>query len=205
MRLCRLARMKSWMLQLMTKMMTYVDSLYGHQSEVTCIDALSKERAVTGGRDSTVRWWKIPEESQLLFKAHTGSVDAVAMLTGDRAFSGSQDGSLALWDVLKKKPIWSQVSHASKWITSVASLRGTDVCASGSWDGTIRLWKFDNEGRRMELVNTVPLSGFVNSMAFARSRKFLLAGVGQEHKFGRWERVAGARNGVHLISLPLES
>ena len=43
---------------------------FGHEDEITGIDSLVRDRAVTsGGRDRSVRLWKIPEESQLVFRA----------------------------------------------------------------------------------------------------------------------------------------
>jgi len=46
--------------------MAYVETVFGHQDSVLAIDAMMKERAVSvGGRDNTVRVWKIVEESQL--------------------------------------------------------------------------------------------------------------------------------------------
>ena len=48
--------------------MAYVETLFGHQDRITGVDAGIRERAVTsGGRDGTVRLWKIIEESQLVF------------------------------------------------------------------------------------------------------------------------------------------
>lgn len=45
----------------------YVETLFGHLSGITSIDALARDRAITaGGRDNTVRIWKIPEESHLI-------------------------------------------------------------------------------------------------------------------------------------------
>ena len=44
---------------------------FGHQDVITAIDSLTRERAVTsGGRDGSVRIWKIIEESQLVFHGH---------------------------------------------------------------------------------------------------------------------------------------
>lgn len=34
--------------------MGYVETMFGHQSEINAIDSWRKERAVTGGRDRTV-------------------------------------------------------------------------------------------------------------------------------------------------------
>lgn len=47
--------------------MVYVETLYGHLSGITSIDALARDRAVTsGGRDNTLRIWKVVEESHLI-------------------------------------------------------------------------------------------------------------------------------------------
>ncbi len=44
---------------------------FGHQDDIQGMDSLSKERFVTcGGRDRSVRIWKVAEESQLVFNGH---------------------------------------------------------------------------------------------------------------------------------------
>lgn len=49
--------------------MGYVETLFGHQAPVLAVDALMRETAVSvGGRDKSVRFWKVPEESQLVFR-----------------------------------------------------------------------------------------------------------------------------------------
>lgn len=49
--------------------MGYVETLFGHQDHVLSIDALRGETCISvGGRDKTVRYWKIVEESQLVFR-----------------------------------------------------------------------------------------------------------------------------------------
>lgn len=54
--------------------MGYVETLFGHQAPVLALDALRGETAVsTGGRDKSVRFWKIPEETQLVFRGGGGS------------------------------------------------------------------------------------------------------------------------------------
>lgn len=72
--------------------MTYVETVYGHQDGITAIDALTRDRAVTsGGRDSSIRIWKIPEESQLIYN-HSGSIDAVRLVNEENFISGGDDG-----------------------------------------------------------------------------------------------------------------
>ena len=53
----------------------YVDTLFGHQAEVLSVDALRQERVVSSGHDHTCRVWKIPEESQLIYRSHATAVD----------------------------------------------------------------------------------------------------------------------------------
>ena len=44
---------------------------FGHQEPIQAIDALMRERCVTaGGRDGSIRLWKIVEESHLMFTGH---------------------------------------------------------------------------------------------------------------------------------------
>lgn len=49
--------------------MGYVETLFGHQDLVTSLDALRGETAISaGGQDRTVRYWKIVDETQLVFR-----------------------------------------------------------------------------------------------------------------------------------------
>lgn len=49
--------------------MGYVETLFGHQAPVTGLDSLKGDTAVScGGRDRTCRFWKIADETQLVFR-----------------------------------------------------------------------------------------------------------------------------------------
>lgn len=49
--------------------MGYVETLFGHQDHVLALDSLRGDTCVSvGARDKTVRYWKIVEESQLVFR-----------------------------------------------------------------------------------------------------------------------------------------
>ncbi|XP_057375125.1 U3 small nucleolar RNA-interacting protein 2-like isoform X1 [Daphnia carinata] len=191
--------------------MSYVETLLGHQDAITSIDALNKERAITaGGRDNSLRVWKIPEESQLIFNGHQGSIDCVRLINEDHFVSCGDDGMLSLWGSQKKKPLCSvSVAHGvdasnnqAFWISSVAALTNTDLIASaGSQDGFIRLWKCGENFRSLTPLFSVPVCGFVNSLAFSSDGKMLIAGLGQEHRLGRWWRNGSAKNEIVIIPL----
>jgi ribosomal RNA-processing protein 9 len=81
----------------------------------------------------------------------------------------------------------------------VGGIFRSDLCASGGSDGFVRLWKV--EGFRIAEVAKIRLEGFVNGICFAGNR--LVVAVGQEHRLGRWGRVRKVRNGIAVVSLPL--
>jgi len=67
--------------------MGYVETLFGHQDFVISIDSLREETAVTcGGRDRTVRYWKIIDETQLVFRG--GGQSKLRDLLEGGAFEG---------------------------------------------------------------------------------------------------------------------
>nr|XP_055238523.1 U3 small nucleolar RNA-interacting protein 2 isoform X1 [Gorilla gorilla gorilla] len=191
---------------------SYVETLFGHQDAVAALDALSRECCVTaGGRDGTVRVWKIPEESQLVFYGHQGSIDCIHLINEEHMVSGADDGSVALWGLSKKRPLALQrEAHGLRgepgleqpfWISSVAALLNTDLVATGSHSSCVRLWQCGEGFRQLDLLCDIPLVGFINSLKFSSSGDFLVAGVGQEHRLGRWWRIKEARNSVCIIPL----
>nr|XP_055040808.1 U3 small nucleolar RNA-interacting protein 2 isoform X1 [Misgurnus anguillicaudatus] len=193
----------------------YVETLFGHQDKITALDCLSRERCVTaGGRDRTVRVWKIAEESQLVFHGHESSIDCIQLINEEHMITGGDDGSLSVWTVNKKKPVSTvKQAHGSHgntgleqpyWVSSVAALHNSDTVASGasgSHNSSVKLWKCGQGFRGLEPLFSIPVTGFVNSLKFSNSGKFLVAGVGQEHRLGRWWRIKEAKNGLYIIPL----
>ncbi|KAK9703116.1 pre-rRNA processing protein [Basidiobolus ranarum] len=212
--------------------LSYVETLFGHQDTITDIDTLSRENCVTcGGRDRTVRLWKIIDETQLVFRGGggkrdkasgtafvEGSIDVVSLIDEETFLSGSDSGTISLWSTTKKKAIFTlpvahgidELSQTPRWITSIASLKYSDVFATGSWDGQIRLWKLGGNLRNFAPLATIPMPGVVNALNFnhdismTSTNAILVAGVGQEHKLGRWLRVKEAKNGVAIIEFTLD-
>ena len=188
--------------------MAYIDTLFGHQNEVSAIDCGRKARPVTVGHDRTVRLWKVQDETHLIFKGHKATGDCCRLVSGAEFVSGGQDGALCLWSHLKKKAIHT-VPHAhavderiaalgpcAGWVSALGSARGGDVLASGAGDGLVRLWGVVDglKGHRLDALPTFAARGFVNGLAVASSCRFVLAAVGQEPRLGRWARDRTARN-----------
>ncbi|GAB1602063.1 U3 small nucleolar RNA-interacting protein 2-like [Argonauta hians] len=194
--------------------MSYVETLFGHQDTITAIDCLTRERALTsGGRDGSVRIWKILEESQLVYNGHKGSIDCVSLINDSTFISGGDDNCLCLWNVSKKKPMSVQVkahcgvknglpaAAGDNWISAVAALQHTDLVASGSKDGYLRFWKCTPGFKALKTLFSIPMPGFINSIQFSKDGSFVAAGVGQEHKSGRWWCIKEAKNAVCIVRL----
>lgn len=65
--------------------LTYIDTLFGHQDTILALDCLKNETALTaGGRDKSLRFWKVADESQLVFRAG-GTSRMRQVLEGSRA------------------------------------------------------------------------------------------------------------------------
>ncbi len=212
--------------------MTYVDTLFGHQSPILGLDSLQGDRALTCGADRTCRVWKIPEESQLVFRGNCVNIESCAYVTSSEWVTGDGQGSVQLWNSAKKKPTYTcRNAHvadiipddsteyvgagsiggdACSWVGSVAVCPGSDLIASGAGDGAIQFWKVwdggkgDGGRRALENKGAIPVRGFVNSLAIASSARFVVAGMGQEPRMGRWLRDPAAKNGVFIRTLDLK-
>jgi len=186
--------------------MAYVETLFGHQDLVASIDSLYRDRAVTaGGRD--LRVWKIPEETQLIYNGHVGNIDNVRLINEEIFFSGGDDGQICVWSIMRKKPMQcienahgkDPMNNQPYWITSLAVLVNTDLVASGSYDGFVRLWKMSNSFKSSTEILKVPVNGVVNSLCFTSDGQHLLVGVSRDYRFGRWLTVKSAKTCILVL------
>ncbi|RLM01028.1 hypothetical protein CFD26_108683 [Aspergillus turcosus] len=113
------------------------------------------------------------------------TIDCVAPLPPSHFVTGSDSGSISLWSIHKKKPLHTiQCAHGldplppldelsaevdekladsnsrflrrmPRWITALATVPGTDIVLSGSWDGFIRAWKISEDKRIIIPIGTV--------------------------------------------------
>jgi ribosomal RNA-processing protein 9 len=103
------------------------------------------------------------------------NIDCIAPLPPNHFVTGSDSGSISLWSMHKKKPLHTiplahgldpmppldelspevdpetaarnarHMRRMPRWITALATLPGTDVVLSGSWDGWIRAWRISDD------------------------------------------------------------
>ena len=191
----------------------YVETLFGHQDKICALDAGSRERCVTaGGRDGSARVWKIVEESQLVFNGPQTSIDCIALLNEEHWVTGGEDGHLAVWGIHKKKPLavvqrchgTDSTNGEPHWVSALATRHNSDTVVSGSRDGLVRIWAVGEGFRSLKQVGQISLNGFVNCLAISGCGGWLVAGVGQEHRLGRWWRDATVKNRLHTLAIPQE-
>lgn len=163
-----------------------------------------------------------------------GSIDVITMIDDSHFITGSDNGNICLWSLSKKKPIFIQrEAHGmipqsdnikisgetdenlrqlqqSKdiaqpyWITSLHAIPYSDVFISGSWNGTLKVWKVAENLREFELLGELEgCKGLVTKIDVVEQGKHgkeafrVLATVSKEHKLGRWiDKIPGARNGI---------
>lgn len=184
--------------------MSYVETLFGHQDAVNAIACAADPRPLTASADRSVRTWKIDTGSHLVFRKHSGPVDCVAWLNqGEGRFlSGGQDGKLQLWAERARAPL-ATVSAAHgmdtagstpRWISSLAAVRESDCCASGSNDGHVRVW-----GDSLQPLLAVPVDGFANGLAV--TSELMVVACGREHRLGRWWAMSKAEGGRDRLTV----
>jgi len=124
--------------------MGYIETLFGHQDTIVSLDALRGESAVTAGaRDRTVRFWKIADESQLVFRG--GGKSAIRELLEGGAFEGHEDdGNMDVAEIggpktSKGKDKIKEKRYAEGSIECVAMIDETTFISGGD-SGSICLW-----------------------------------------------------------------
>ncbi|RYG64469.1 hypothetical protein EON64_13930 [archaeon] len=176
-----------------------METLFGHQDAVLSLDCWQDARPLTGAADRSLRVWKVQQSSHLVFRKHAASADCTAYLTQERFVSGGQDGRLLLWSDSSRNPLAAascahgKEAATDRWVTSLATLRSSDVFASGSHDGFVRIWGVGESASAkaskgpactLQPLLALPAPGFVNGLVMRDN--LVLAAVGREHRLGRW-------------------
>lgn len=112
----------------------------GHRGYVWKVLALPGARLVSGGRDGTLRTWRLGERLELLEEQRTGSGSVLALAADGRGrlFSGHRDGTLRAWGGSGG----AIRAHAGAVLCAV--WQDDQLLTSGA-DGRVRAWSADLE------------------------------------------------------------
>ncbi|TTB85625.1 U3 small nucleolar RNA-interacting protein 2 [Bagarius yarrelli] len=165
------------------------------------VESGRKVQKITGGKKGTA-------EQHV---GHTGHVLCMAISSdGKYLATGDVNKLIMIWDATTCKHLFKFTGHRdaiSDAITGLDCPRTRALCdrrrprpngpsvedcrGKHSWSSTdtsshnasVQLWKCGLGFRGLEPLFSIPVNGFVNSLKFSNTGKFLVAGVGQEHSF----------------------
>jgi ribosomal RNA-processing protein 9 len=153
--------------------MMYMDSHYGHLSDILDIDKYSKDRVMSCGLDRQVIFWKVNEDSELIYRNPEHFTDSLNILSNHFFLTSSiTENCLDLWVMNKKRPVNSLLScHTeNSLLLSTAALRNTDLIASGGTDGYVNLYKFDKDKKKLAKMRSIDgLKGCLNNLKFSNT------------------------------------
>jgi ribosomal RNA-processing protein 9 len=176
----------------------------GHVTSVDCVSFLTDEHFVSGCQDGSLSLFSMKKKKPLFTfpSAHTYPLPPVPQSSGSASSAPTAGGSAAPLPHVYHSAEFD-FSVTPPWISSLATVRNSDLLATGACDGFVRLWKCDTLASVIKPVFAFPVPGFVNGIKFAQTGRLLVAAVGKEHRLGRWWQLQGPRNGIATMRLPL--
>ena len=162
-----------------------LDTYYGHKGLATSMAPLTKDRVITCGNDELAIQWKVHSESQLLYNSRIGGMEHVSIVSSNVFAACGDEAGVCLWSLNKRTPLLTHTNlHDSQTILSMDILKGTDVIATGSYDGKLCICSLDKECKHLNLVRKIDVVGSINDVKWVN--KCLYVVRSREQKYGRW-------------------
>jgi len=165
--------------------------LTGHKAEVlTAKFNYDGSSLATAGGDKDILLWRTQAdcENYQVLHGHKGTIQELHRAAeGDRIFTASVDKTARLWDVEARVPIKKTGEH-STFVHSVCPLQRTSVFATGSDDGTVKLW--DIRTKHSTSTFSTPQNTAVTCVAFDKDGTNVISG-GIDNTVRLWDRRQG--------------
>ncbi len=175
-------------------------TLRGHKGWVLSVDfSADGARVVSTGRDRTLRLWDTTTGERLAFAPTHSEYRAVRYLADGATIVAGGDGPVRFWNAWRLERGGVMRGH-EKSIYDVAFHPDGRRVASGSWDGTVRVWDVTT-GDAQQILE-YPGRTIVTGVAIHPGGK-LLASVGRDDCARLWNLDSGQQ--VGRLPLPTAS
>lgn len=168
------------------------------EGSMDCICMIDDTTFVTGSDNGSMSYWQIHKKKPIF---------TLTLAHGKDPTLSPGEASAELNPDLSILP-----ASQPRWITALATIPYSDVILSGSWDGCVRAWKVSEDKKKIEamgVVGTVSSArGVINDISvFERGDRgkdgvCVIAALGKEHRFGRWQKHKDGKNGAVVFEIP---
>jgi len=181
-----------------------------HEGSMDRVAMIDDDLFVTGSDNGSIQLWSLQKKKPVCIVPIAHGLDPPP---SPSEFSAEQE----------PKPEATPVA-TPRFITALKTIPYSDVILSGSWDGYVRVWRLSEDKKKIEPVgvlgghgeedvtdNSWAIKGVINDIAvFERGDRgsdglCVVAGVGKEHRLGRWKVAGGGRNGGVVFEVPRAS
>ena len=160
--------------------------LRGHTNDITCIIQGEDTDVLTGSWDKTIRRWNsLTGECLMIYQGHTETVSFIVYDEATkRIFSASYDETIVVWNDETGGKIGMMEGHRDS-VKSLTRVNSTTI-ASGSADGTIKLWSMTT----LTCIKTISNDNPVRSLVATPDGQYLVSGS-REKELKVWSVATG--------------
>lgn len=165
------------------------------EGSIDVVSMIDDSHFVTGSDNGNLALWSTGKKKPIFIER---TAHGLMSAPNESEISGEKNEQLRLKQIQDDK-----LTHPY-WITAVYAIPYSNIFISGSWNGSLKIWKLDETLRSFSLLGELDnCKGCVNKIQVVEMGKHgreafrILAAVSKEHRLGRWvNRIPGGRNGI---------